>query len=434
MNGDKYGAYHAGDVHNHGSISNPLDRLPVAEQAPFNVSNRQDDPLCLENTRVEVLEQIRAWAYDESDQRCIFWLSGMAGTGKSTIARTIARKLDDSGHLGASFFFTRGGGDVAHAGIFFTSIAKQLMLSQPAALETAICKAVADRPDIIHKGRLDQWNQLIYCPLSSLESVSNPPLIVLVVDALDECMGDSDVEGIISLLAKAKELENARLRVILTSRPEYVVRLAFHDLPEIVHRDLILDDIARHTIDADIRSFFDHRFSVVRRMARGLPTNWPGEKDMDVLVHRAGGLFIYAATTCRYVLEGRRLAKGRLDIILKASNGLGPAEKHLDEIYAAILGQSVDGSYESWEKESLYALFREIVGSIAILFEPLSTTAIKVLLGKSEGDVESEIRPARLQEKCRVLSFSASANPRPELWWESICFGLLLPTAHTHVI
>jgi hypothetical protein len=372
-------------------VSNPLDQLPVAEQAAFNASSNQDDPLCLPNTRVDVLEQMRAWAYNESDKRCMFWLSGMAGTGKSTIARIIARELHDNGHLGASFFFTRGGGDVAHAGKFFTSIAKQLVLSQPAALGAVIYNAVADKPDIIHKGRWDQWNHLIYRPLSCLKPISTPPLVVLVVDALDECSGDSDVEGIISLLAKVKQLENARLRIILTSRPECVVRLAFHDLPDIVHRDLILDDISRPIVDAYIRLFFDHCFRVIRRMARGLPANWPSEQDIDVLVHRAGGLFIYAATTCRYILEGKTLARRRLDIILEAGGGLGAAEKHLDEIYAVILGQSVNGPYEWWEKESLYARFREIIGAIAILFEPLSSTAIAILLSKSEENVESAL-------------------------------------------
>jgi len=30
---------------------------------------------------------------DDPDSKCIFWLNGMAGTGKSTISRTIAREL-----------------------------------------------------------------------------------------------------------------------------------------------------------------------------------------------------------------------------------------------------------------------------------------------------------------------------------------------------
>ena len=70
------------------------------------------------------------WA-DGDDERCIFWLNGMAGTGKSTIARTIARKYYEQERLGASFFFSRGGGDVSHAGKFFTSIAVQLANKSP---------------------------------------------------------------------------------------------------------------------------------------------------------------------------------------------------------------------------------------------------------------------------------------------------------------
>jgi hypothetical protein len=47
----------------------------------------------------------------------------LAGT---TIARTVAYEYSKQRRLGASFFFSRGGGDVSHAGKFFTSIAVQL--------------------------------------------------------------------------------------------------------------------------------------------------------------------------------------------------------------------------------------------------------------------------------------------------------------------
>lgn len=107
-----------------------FEQLPEATQAPFDASDKQRDPLCLEGTRTEVLKRIRAWLYGNSES-CILWLNGMAGTGKSTIARTMARELHDRGHLGASFFFSRGKGDVAHAGLFFCSLAKQLALSGP---------------------------------------------------------------------------------------------------------------------------------------------------------------------------------------------------------------------------------------------------------------------------------------------------------------
>jgi DNA replication protein DnaC len=102
-----------------------LKLLPYAPQAAFNSYDKQYEPACLPDTRVDVLNEIRTWI-DGQDGRCIFCLSGFAGTGKSTIARTIAREYNERKRLGASFFFSRGGGDTSHAGKFFTSIAVQL--------------------------------------------------------------------------------------------------------------------------------------------------------------------------------------------------------------------------------------------------------------------------------------------------------------------
>ena len=107
-----------------------LNSLPYAIDAPFNSYQRQHEPLCLANTRVNLLKEIYSWA-DGEDERLIFWLSGLAGTGKSTIAHTIARNFFDKKRLGASFFFSRGGGDVSHAHKFVTSIAIQLARSIP---------------------------------------------------------------------------------------------------------------------------------------------------------------------------------------------------------------------------------------------------------------------------------------------------------------
>ena len=72
-----------------------------------------------------MLEQIRKWA-DGRGERQIYWLKGMAGTGKSTIALTIAREYFDKGRLGASFFFSRGRSDLASVKKFAFTIASQL--------------------------------------------------------------------------------------------------------------------------------------------------------------------------------------------------------------------------------------------------------------------------------------------------------------------
>lgn len=84
--------------------------LPIALGAAYNAYENRHDQKCHPETRRELLEKITKWANDP-DGECIFWLNGKAGTGKSTISRTMAEKLVIEGKLGASFFFNRDEGD-----------------------------------------------------------------------------------------------------------------------------------------------------------------------------------------------------------------------------------------------------------------------------------------------------------------------------------
>src|SRR5947207_2633710 len=212
-----------------------LDRLPYAVEAPFNSYTKQHSPSCLPNTRVELLREIYDWA-DKEDEHCIFWLNGLAGTGKSTIARTVARRYFERKHLGASFFFSRGGGDVGHAGKFVTSIAVQLASSVP-TIYRFICDAITEHSDIASRSLRDQWQLLVLDPLSKLDGNGCRASYVLVVDALDECDDDNDIWIILQLLAEARSLERVWLRVFLTSRPEISIRYGFCQIPDTKHQD-----------------------------------------------------------------------------------------------------------------------------------------------------------------------------------------------------
>ena len=177
---------------------NTLGCLPQAADAPFNSFAKQYE-------RVDLLDEIYSWA-DGPDERGIFWLSGLAGTGKSTVARAVARRYYDRQRLAASFFFSRGGGDTGHAGKFATSIAVQLVHEVPASRQH-ISDALPERSDIVGPSLGDQWQHLVLCPLS--------------VIALDKCDNEYDIRIIVQLLAEARSsLIGARLRVFLTSRPE----------------------------------------------------------------------------------------------------------------------------------------------------------------------------------------------------------------------
>lgn len=97
----------------------------MVHEALFDSFDNRDEDSCLPGTRTEILRQLNEWGSSQQGKR-IFWLNGMAGTGKSTISRTIAKSFKGAKLLGANFFFKRGEGDRGNAMKLFPTIARQL--------------------------------------------------------------------------------------------------------------------------------------------------------------------------------------------------------------------------------------------------------------------------------------------------------------------
>ncbi len=160
-----------------GSASNGLDDddaalrmlLPSASGAEHSTymsadGARGDDVLCHHGTRVALLDTIMAWSAS-SDARHVFWLSSIAGTGKSTIARTVARRCTDARPPGASFFFVRGGDDVASANKFVTTLVPQLAAALP-VLKPHVLAAARAMSDVRTMALQEQWARLVLQPLA----------------------------------------------------------------------------------------------------------------------------------------------------------------------------------------------------------------------------------------------------------------------------
>ena len=344
-------------------------------------------PLCLPDTRTDVLTQIREWV--AGHQKCIFWLNGMAGTGKSTIARTIATEYYEGGRLGASYFFSRGGGDLGSSQKLFTTIATQLGSKSP-DLKRCIYEAVMKNTDIGDLGLDYQWKHLILEPLSKVEDSSLSSPLVLVIDALDECDNEDDIRLVLQLLATAGSLQNVQLRIFITSRPETAIRYGFDDMPQGAHQDFILHQISPAKIEHDILVIFKNNLEIIRRKCK-LPPEWPGEEGIRDLVRKAGGLPIYASTTCRFVGEDARLANSRLALILQHNNHALPPEKKLDETYTIVLTHSVCAEYGEQETKKLREKFVQIVGSIILLFDTLPTLSLAKILQTSKEEIDQTL-------------------------------------------
>ncbi|KAK4958333.1 hypothetical protein LTR10_004759 [Elasticomyces elasticus] len=365
-----------------------VSQLPTARQAAFNSHDNQHGATCLPGTRKELLQGIAEWA-DGANKPAIFWLNGLAGTGKSTIARTVARTHYDRGDLGASFFFSKKGGDVGRADTLITTIASQMVARIP-ALGRHISAAVIENPEIATHSLRDQWDQLIIKPVSKIDRPSGPPLVVIVIDALDECESEMDIRIILRLLATNSVLSNIRLRIFITSRPELSVRSGFSQIAEVERQSFVLHNIAPTTVDQDLGRFFEHSFTLMRE-ERGLSADWPGVRIIRQLVVISCGLFIWASTACRFIHEGRRFAMRRISLLIN-NPGIGTdPEKQLDDIYLTVLRDSVQEGYWEEEKQSLHEILRQVVGSIAILFTPLSRVALAKLLDLSSSDIDETL-------------------------------------------
>lgn len=363
-----------------------LEKLPAAYGAEFDSYTNQYEDYCLPGTRTELLRQITEWARLPLG-KCFFWLNGKAGTGKSTISRTVAKSFREANLLGASFFFKRGEGDRGTATKFFPTIARQLSTHIP-ELIPRVRKAIHDDSDIATKTLMEQFDKLLLQPLLSVKpSASSVPTIAIVVDALDECEVDNDVRLILQLLPLLQKSNSVHLRIFLTSRPELPIRLGFSNMTNNDYEDLVLHDIPEATIESDISLFLNHRLFKIRS-DRSLPINWPGDTNIKNLVELSVPLFIFAATMCRIFEDPHWDPVDSLsEILTHRIDG-----SKLDGTYLPVLNRLLNGQSEK-QKKQLVQTFQEVIGVIVILESPLSVTSLSRLIGIPERVVHLRLNP-----------------------------------------
>jgi hypothetical protein len=224
---------------------------------------------------------------------------------------------------------------------------------------------------------------------------------------LDECEREADIRAILHLLSQSRYLRSVCMRIFLTSRPDLPVRLGFNKMSKDAHQDVFLQDIPQATIEHDISVLLKDEFAKIRddyNCSRAsdfsLPSGWPNERTIQALARMATPLFIFAVTVCRFVGDHRWDPEERLATVLKYQT-TSQASK-LDRTYLPVLDQLLIDLTNS-EKERLTQEFREIVGSIVILADPLSIFSLARLLSISEKTIDR-----RLDSLHSVLSIPAN--------------------------
>ena len=156
---------------------------------------------CMAGTRVKILADLEAWATDDLSSK-VYWLVGMAGTGKSTISQTLCEILDGKNMLGASFFCSRGSENARNARLIVPTIAHSLASTLP-CIKSEVVKAIKNDPKLAEPtyiNLVDQFNKLIHDPIQVSVGNAVKTYKIIVIDAVDECTDIRLVSSLIQLI------------------------------------------------------------------------------------------------------------------------------------------------------------------------------------------------------------------------------------------
>jgi hypothetical protein len=351
-----------------------LNNFRCANGAEFRHGERKG---CLRGTRGDVLNSIELWARD-FDRSSVYWLNGLAGTGKSTIAKTIAERSFADGQLGASFFCSRDFEDRRNLRLIFPTLAIQLARKY-IEFRSIFVPSIQSNPEIAYESLYNQMSKLIVQPLNE-SGIST----VIVIDALDECEDEEPASAILSVLGRLVS-GIPRVKFFLTGRPEPRIREGFR-LPLLAEMTdvFVLHQVERDQVDSDIRLFFENSFSELAGRRQGLE-NWPTKEQLDQLCERAAGLFVYAVATVNFIDNNPRKY---LDLLLQspensAREGKAQLENTtLDLLYMAILQEAFGDDGSEYQAKT-----RSVLGAVVLAANPLSPSAIATLLGFDTKDV-----------------------------------------------
>ena len=319
-----------------------LERLRPSEKADHKTvleGQGLKREVCTDGTRVKILKDITRWANDCSlTSPHVFWLTGQAGSGKTTIAYTIAKRFEEGGNanqytvLGGNFLCSRQFQETQVQTHIVPTIAYQLAHK---CKSYANALHVADKFDAVNHNVSSQMKNLLVGPWQLSEATRHPelqlPSYLFVIDALDEIKGDGGSAFLRDLLIAINEYDLKGFKFLVTSRPDpKVAALCESFASESVCR---LQDVPIEEAKSDIKTY--------------LRTQLPelvGTPEFTELEQRAGGLFIYAATAVKYLTPLDSITVGEQTEMLNdfLSKSYEPASSSdatflVDELYRQIM-------------------------------------------------------------------------------------------------
>ncbi|CAG7853320.1 SubName: Full=Related to NACHT/WD40 domain-containing protein-Laccaria bicolor {ECO:0000313/EMBL:CCA73460.1} [Serendipita indica DSM 11827] len=319
--------------------------------------------LCLPGTRMSILKEIRNWASGFDTEKPMFWLCDVGGTGKSTVAYTLCHEWDTNDHvIVARFFFSKNARSTSETDIVCTTLANDLG-SKDNAIRKHVQSAFVKDKQLDARPLSYQFSKLVE---ASIRLTSKR--VVLVIDAVDECRADMRRDLLNLIVEKLPTLPN--VRIFLTSRPE-------PDIMALLQGKAIVRNMHYELQGSENPSNVDDIKLYVEKYFTGLLTR----SERQQLIDKANGLFIWVATA-RLELDQADGPDARVRTLTSLiSRGEGGDINHL---YAGILRRLA--------QETSFNEVKRIIGTISILFEPVSIQALSKLTRMDLDDLEPMIK------------------------------------------
>ncbi|QRV96317.1 WD repeat-containing protein [Ceratobasidium sp. AG-Ba] len=223
---------------------------------------------CATNTRVQVINQLTEWAWNNSPER-IHWITGSAGIGKTALAYTICDWLNSRGLLAASVFCSNRLIRSAQAKWIVPAIVSQLAdYSLP--YRWAVSHMLEQYPDVSVPAPDGFAERLIVLPLKKI-SHAFPTEAVIVIDGFEECDNPGMAHRAVEVIMR--NISTLPVRLILTRR-SYPDTRAGVDIKRMgnTETEMCLDSLIGVTVEEDISQLFRAKFGHRDPSSTGLKT------------------------------------------------------------------------------------------------------------------------------------------------------------------
>ena len=353
--------------------------------ARFNAENTPDQ--CMDGTRVAIIQDIlgRLKAPPGSGHRVLI-LSGSAGSGKSTIAKTIATILAEREKiLAASFFFSRDSAERRDLKLLPSTLARQLADHDDGFRHLLVERLQKDRDGILQQNKEEQFKKLVVELIARIPDGNTPWIICL--DALDEC-GVDQGQHFLTWLSKYISEIPKHVRFFLTGRPNVPQYLRSHNFQNLA-QEIVLDDLDANQVTHDIHLYVQRSLDL---------SQWPKypwqatPQDVDNITSLSGHLFVFAATAVRYIcsmaLSGN--PQSAVDYLLK---GQVPLTGLHSLYYQIVNGAIAEPKSRDQFAQDCYDRSRRILRTIVLVQEPQSPQCLATLLGISMENLSKSLEP-----------------------------------------